>query len=262
MKLKKFHVDAFTNKLFGGNPACVIPLEHWLSDDILMNITKENNLAETAFVVFCSDHFHIRWFTPEIEMDLCGHATLAAAHVIKKHLNYKQDIIRFQSASGDLDVTFDEDKYVLNFPSRMPQLTTLPTIIEESLNIKPTEVYKARDYVLLYETEDDILALNPDENRLKNIDLGHGGIVCTSKGNETDFVSRFFTPGASIFEDPVTGSAHCSLIPLWSKKLDKDELTAAQLSKRKGNLYCKNNKDRVEISGNAVTYSIGEITLT
>jgi PhzF family phenazine biosynthesis protein len=261
MTLKKYHVDAFTDKLFGGNPACVIPLDEWMTDELLLQITRENNLAETAFFVKEGDRFHIRWFTPELEMDLCGHATLATAHVIKKHLEYDGDKIRFTSASGDLEVDFDDDKYVLNFPSRMPEPDSLPSIIEDSLNIQPLDVYLSRDYVLLYESEDDILALEPDENRLKAIDLGHGGIVCTAPGRENDFVSRFFTPGASIFEDPVTGSAHCSLIPFWSERLDKKVLTASQISSRKGVLYCEDMGDRVAIAGHAVTYSCGEIYL-
>ena len=259
--LKKYHVDAFTNRLFGGNPACVIPLEEWLSDELLLQITKENNLAETAFFVRESDRFHIRWFTPELEMDLCGHATLATAHVIKKHFDHVGETIRFTSASGDLEVAFDGDKYVLDFPSRMPVPTSLPSIIEDSLNIQPMDVFQSRDYVLVYESEDDILALEPDENRLKGIDLGHGGIVCTAPGREVDFVSRFFTPGASIFEDPVTGSAHCSLIPFWSKRKERKVLTASQLSYRKGRLYCEDKGERVAIAGHAVTYSCGEIYL-
>jgi PhzF family phenazine biosynthesis protein len=261
MKLTKYHIDAFTNKLFGGNPACVIPLEEWLPDELLINITKENNLAETAFFVPEADRFHIRWFTPEIEMDLCGHATLATAHVIKKHLEYKEDRIRFTSASGDLEVAFEDHKYVLDFPSRMSVPTSLPSIIEDSLNIQPIEVFQARDYVLLYESEDDIMALEPDENKLKAIDLGHGGIVCTAIGRESDFVSRFFTPGASIFEDPVTGSAHCSLIPFWKEKIGKEQMLAMQLSDRKGVLHCSDCGDRVKIAGHAVSYSVGEIYL-
>nr|WP_320118584.1 PhzF family phenazine biosynthesis protein [uncultured Marinifilum sp.] len=261
MKLKKYHIDAFTDKLFGGNPACVIPLSKWLSDEILLNITKENNLAETVFFVPVGDKFHIRWFTPEIEMDLCGHATLAAAHVIKKHLNYKGNVIRFGSESGELFVICAQDKYILDFPARIPLISELPTIISASLNIQPKEIYKARDYVLIYESEEEILTLCPDKNKLEKIDLGQGGIVCTAKGNNVDFVSRFFTPGASIFEDPVTGSAHCSLIPFWSKRLFKDELLAHQLSSRKGVLYCKNKGERVEIAGSALTYSVGEIYL-
>jgi PhzF family phenazine biosynthesis protein len=261
MKLKKYHIDAFTDKLFGGNPACVIPLNEWLPDDLLVNITKENNLAETAFFVPEASRFHIRWFTPEIEMDLCGHATLATAHVIKQHLNYNEDKIRFTSASGDLEVVFDGDRYVLDFPSRMPLPTSLSSIIEDGLNIQPLEVFQARDYVLRYETEEEILALEPDEYKLRAIDLGHGGIVCTAPGRESDFVSRFFTPGATIFEDPVTGSAHCSLIPFWSEKLGKENLLAFQLSDRKGILICEDKGERVTIAGNAVTYSIGEINL-
>ncbi|WP_461631306.1 PhzF family phenazine biosynthesis protein [Labilibaculum euxinus] len=261
MKLQKYHVDAFTNKLFGGNPACVIPLKDWLPDEIMFSITKENNLAETAFFIETKDEFHIRWFTPEVEMDLCGHATLATAHVIKKHLNYKGDVIRFQSASGELQVSFEADKYVLDFPSRMPRIAELPEIISASLNIQPKEVYLARDYVLVYESEEEVKALNPDKNKLEQIDLGHGGIICTALGNEADFVSRFFTPGASIFEDPVTGSAHCSLVPFWSNRLNKNDLLAYQISDRHGVLNCTNMNHRVMLRGNAITYSVGEIYL-
>lgn len=262
MELKKYHIDAFTYNLFGGNPACIIPLEEWLSDDLLMKITQENNLAETAFFTQKNDRFHIRWFTPETEMDLCGHATLACAHVIKSHLYYEADTIYFDSESGELVVSCEDERYVLDFPSRMPEVSELPAIISDSLNLKPKEIFKARDYVLIYENEEDILALNPDKNRLEGIDLGHGGIVCTAPGTEADFVSRFFTPGASIFEDPVTGSAHCSLIPFWSKRMNKEDLLAHQISSRKGELFCKNKGDRVLIAGRAVTYSIGIVYLT
>ncbi len=261
MKLTKYHVDAFTDQLFGGNPACVIPLEEWLADDLLMKITQENNLAETVFFTKTNNGFQIRWFTPEIEMDLCGHATLASAHVIKKHLNYSGDKICFTSASGELSVTFDEDRYVLDFPSRMPEKAGLPDIIKASLNVQPQEVFQARDYVLIYQSEEEIKALNLDKNMLEAIDLGYGGIVCTALGKEADFVSRFFTPGATIFEDPVTGSAHCSLVPFWSKQLMKKYLLAHQISDRHGILYCTNNEDRVLLAGNAKTYSVGEIYL-
>lgn len=261
MKLTKYHVDAFTDQLFGGNPACVIPLEDWLPDDLLMKITKENNLAETVFFTKTNNGFHIRWFTPEIEMDLCGHATLASAHVIKKYLNYSGDKICFTSTSGDLTVSFDEDRYVLDFPSRMPKKAELPAIIKASLNWQPQEVFLARDYVLVYKSEEEVKALNPDKNKLEAIDLGHGGIVCTSLGEEADFVSRFFTPGATIFEDPVTGSAHCSLVPFWSKRLKKKELLAHQISDRHGILFCTNKEERVLIAGNAKTFSVGEIYL-
>lgn len=261
MKLKKYHIDAFTDKLFGGNPACVIPLKEWLPDEMLFLITKENNLAETAFFIETKDVFHIRWFTPDVEMDLCGHATLATAHVLRKHLNYKGDVIRFTSASGELQVSFDADKYVLDFPSRMPGIAELPEIISASLNSQPKEVYLSRDYVLVYESEEEIKALNPDKNKLEQIDLGHGGIICTAIGNEADFVSRFFTPGATIFEDPVTGSAHCSLVPFWSERLNKKDLLAYQISDRHGVLYCTNKNDRVLLCGGAVTYSVGDIYL-
>lgn len=259
MELTKYHVDAFTEQLFGGNPACVIPLEEWLSDDLLKKITQENNLAETVFFVENKCGFHIRWFTPEIEMDLCGHASLACAHVIKKHLDYAGNKICFSSASGDLSVSFEQDRYVLDFPSRMPQKAELPALIKASLNVQPQEVYLARDYVLVFQSEEEVKALNLNKNILEAVNLGTGGIVCTAIGKEADFVSRFFTPGASLFEDPVTGSAHCSLVPFWAKRIGKEKMLAYQLSARKGVLFCENKLERVLIAGNAVTYSCGVI---
>ena len=254
-----YQIDAFTNSIFGGNPACVVPLPSWLPDEILLKITQENAVAETAFFVPKGDRFHLRWFTPEIEMDLCGHATLATAHCLKTILKYPSNDIVFETVSGNLSVAVKDGFYFLDFPSRIPVPAALPELIEKSLNIPPKEVYKSRDYVLVYDAEQEVKNININKEVFDQINLGTGGVIVTSEGTSCDFVSRFFTPQASILEDPVTGSAHCSLTPLWAKKLHKKELTAQQLSKRKGVLNCLDKNDRVIISGQARTYSIGKI---
>jgi PhzF family phenazine biosynthesis protein len=259
MKLNLYQIDAFTNTIFGGNPACVVPLDEWLSDDLLFKITKENAVAETAFFVHKGDKIHLRWFTPEIEMDLCGHATLATAHCLKSILNYPKTKIIFETLSGDLSVLIKNDFYFLDFPSRMPLISKLPEIIEKSINIQPKEVFKSRDYVLIYDSEEDIKNIKIDRQIFDQINLDPGGVIVTSKGNYCDFVSRFFTPQASILEDPVTGSAHCSLIPFWANRLNKKELSAIQISERIGKLSCEDKGDRVIISGQAKTYSIGSL---
>lgn len=259
MKLELYQIDAFTDKTFGGNPACVVPLKDWLPDDTLFRITKENAVAETAFFVDKGDKIHLRWFTPEIEMDLCGHATLATAHCLKTILNYPKDRITFETQSGDLTVIVEKDLYHLNFPSRMPIVSKLPETIGKSLNIPPKEVYKSRDYVLVYKTEQDIENIKVDRQTLDQINLDPGGVIVTAKGADCDFVSRFFTPQASILEDPVTGSAHCSLIPFWASRLEKNEMNAKQISDRVGELQCQYKEDRVIISGKAKTYSIGNL---
>ena len=259
MKLELYQIDTFTDRIFGGNPACVVPLKYWLPDNILLKITKENAVAETAFFIDKGDKIHLRWFTPQIEMDLCGHATLATAHCLKTILNYPKDKIIFETLSGELTVTIKNDLYSLDFPSRMPMVSELPETIIKSLNILPKEVYKSRDYLLLYETEQDVENIKIDRHIFDQINLDPGGIIITAKGNNCDFVSRYFTPQASILEDPVTGSAHCSLIPFWSSKLGKTELNALQISDRIGKLQCQNKKDRVIISGKAKTYAIGNL---
>ena len=259
MKLEIYQVDAFTNRVFSGNPAAVCPLKEWLDDELMLKIAIENAVAETAFIVQVGTLFEIRWFTPEIEMDLCGHATLAAAHVIFRHLGYGSSEITFHSKSGKLLVHVDENLIHLNFPSRMPKKSIAPKAIIDALSIKPVEIYKSRDYVLLYETEEQVKALQVNKETLDQINLDPGGVVTTAKGNEVDFVSRYFTPQASILEDPVTGSAHCSLIPFWAAKLNKNKLLAMQLSSRLGTLLCENEGDRVIISGEAVTYLQGNI---
>lgn len=257
MKLELYQIDAFTNKIFGGNPACVVPLTEWLPDEMLLKIAKENAVAETAFFVTKGEKIHLRWFTPDLEMDLCGHATLATAHCLKSILNYPSNTIIFETLSGDLTVVAENDFYFLDFPSRMPIKSDLPKEISKSLNIQPKEVYKSRDYVLVYESEEDIKQIDINRQFFDQINLGPGGVIVTAKGNACDFVSRFFTPQATILEDPVTGSAHCSLIPFWANRLQKNELKAMQLSERIGNLNCTNKENRVIISGQARTYSIG-----
>ena len=259
MKLDIYQVDAFTSDIFNGNPACVVPLDKWISDEILLKIAQENAVAETAFYVKNSDKYHLRWFTPEIEMDLCGHATLATAHVIYSILGLKKEKIVFETLSGDLIVKIKDHLYFMNLPSRMPLPKKLPKNIYDSLNIKPLEVYKARDYLLLFNSEDDVKNININTELFNKKNLGTGGVICTSRSNNCDFVSRVFFPQASILEDPVTGSAHCSLVPFWSNRLGKNELTARQISSRGGNLKCFNRDNRIEICGDAKTYLIGKI---
>lgn len=259
MKLDLYQIDAFTDKIFGGNPACVVPLQNWLSNDTLLKIAKENAVAETAFFVDYGDKIHLRWFTPEIEMDLCGHATLATAHCLKTILNYTKDEIIFNTLSGDLIVMVDNGTYTLDFPARMPTETILPETIKKSLNIQPKEVFKSRDYVLVYDSETEIKNIIIDRQNFDKINLDPGGVIVTSKGDNCDFVSRFFTPQASILEDPVTGSAHCSLIPFWAGRLNKKNMLAFQLSDRLGKLNCVDSGNRVLISGQAKTYSVGSL---
>lgn len=259
MKLPLYQIDAFTDKVFGGNPACVVPLQNWLPDEVLLKIAKENAVAETAFFVDKGEKIHLRWFTPEIEMDLCGHATLATAHCLHSILNYPHNKIVFETLSGDLTIMIEKDFYSMDLPSRMPVASELPEIIQKSLNIAPKEVLKSRDYVLVYDSEEEIKNIKVDRQTFDQINLDPGGVVVTAVGDNSDFVSRYFTPQSSILEDPVTGSSHCSLVPFWSSRLDKDNLDAIQVSERVGVLKCQNKKDRVIISGKAKTYSEGNL---
>lgn len=257
MKLELYQIDAFTESVFHGNPACVVPLKTWLPDETLLKIARENAVAETAFFIDNGDRVHLRWFTPEIEMDLCGHATLATAHCLISILNYQRDRIIFETKSGDLTVDVKDGVYYMDFPSRIPEASTLPEIISRSLNIQPKEVFKARDYVLVYDSEEDVKNINIERSVFDLINLDPGGVIVTSAGTDSDFVSRYFTPQSSILEDPVTGSAHCSLIPFWSSRLGKDKLFARQISERGGQLYCENKNERVIVAGKAQTYSAG-----
>jgi PhzF family phenazine biosynthesis protein len=258
MKIRMFQVDAFTEKLFGGNPAAVCLLTESLPDALMQKIAAENNLAETAFVTETGNSFNIRWCTPKVEVDLCGHATLASAHVIFHHLNYPGKTIRFSSRSGILEVRKENDLLVLNFPTDTIQKGCLPVSVTESLGMAPVEILKGKtDYLLVYENQQQVESLDPDFAGLCKATAR--GIIVTAKGNESDFVSRFFAPQVGINEDPVTGSAHTTLIPYWSARLCKKEMTAIQLSERRGYLECKDLGERVEIAGKAVTYLEGEI---
>lgn len=258
MELNLYQIDSFTDQTFGGNPACVVPLEKWLPEDIMLKIAKENAVAETAFFIDKGDKVHLRWFTPEIEMDLCGHATLATAHCLKTILNYKHEKVVFETLSGDLTVLLDKKLYQMELPSRMPVVCDLPEQIEKSLNIQPKEIFKSRDYVLVYDNETEVRNIKIDRNIFDQINLDPGGVIVTALGDKCDFVSRFFTPQASILEDPVTGSAHCSLTPFWAIRLNKKSLEALQVSERVGKLFCEDKGERVVISGQAKTYSIGK----
>ncbi|RLJ32127.1 PhzF family phenazine biosynthesis protein [Chryseobacterium sp. 7] len=257
MKLELYQIDAFTDEIFHGNPACVVPLKNWLPDEILLKIARENAVAETAFFIDNGNTIHLRWFTPEIEMDLCGHATLATAHCLATILNYKSNRITFDTKSGELTVDVKDGMYYMDFPSRMPEVAALPDTIAQSLNMQPKEVFKARDYVLVYDSEEDIKNIEIERSIFDLINLDPGGVIVTSTGTNSDFVSRYFTSQSSILEDPVTGSAHCSLIPFWSERLGKDTLFARQISERGGQLYCENKNERVIVAGKARTYSVG-----
>jgi PhzF family phenazine biosynthesis protein len=259
MKIRIYQVDAFTDKVFSGNPAAVCPLDNWLDDSILQNIAAENNLAETAFYVRGKEHLEIRWFTPKVEVDLCGHATLAAAFVLFNYEDHDSDLINFYShRSGMLTVTRNEDLLTLNFPTDDIHQIELPAEVKNAFNFTPLECHKGNtDYMIIFNNETEIRDLSPDLTSLKKLDAR--GVIVTAKGDNVDFVSRFFAPQVGIDEDPVTGSAHTSLTPYWSEKLKKNELTAIQLSARKGYLQCKNLKERVDISGKAKLYLRGEI---
>ena len=259
--LQIFQIDAFTSEIFKGNPACVMPLDNWLPDDTLLKIAKENNVSETAYFIKKEDHFYLRWFTPEIEMDLCGHATLATAYCLRNHLNYKKDSVKFDSMSGELVVKFNVDYMQMDFPHRKPVKSDLPQNILDSLSIKPIEILKSRDYILIYDNEDQIKNIKIDKELFDKKNIDPGGVVITSVGTKSDFVSRYFIPQCSFFEDPVTGSTHCSLVPYWSEKLNKKKLKSIQLSERGGEMICEDVLNRVLINGKAVTYSEGHVHL-
>ena len=259
MEQKIYQVDAFADRIFSGNPAAVCPLDRWLSDDILQKIAMENNLAETAFYVKEGSRYQIRWFTPEVEVDLCGHATLASAYVLFNHEHHEGELIQFFSdRSGDLSVSRNGDLLTLNFPADTLEQIELSEQITDGFNIKPVLAFKGKtDYMLVYEKEAQIRALTAFFDNISKLKVR--GIIVTAPGDEVDFVSRFFAPQVGVNEDPVTGSAHTSLTPYWSERLHKTELSAIQLSARKGYLKCTQLGDRVEISGKASLYLKGEI---
>ncbi|HEY3373138.1 MAG TPA: PhzF family phenazine biosynthesis protein [Prolixibacteraceae bacterium] len=260
MRLPLFQADAFASSLFKGNPAAVVPLIEWLPDKILQQIALENNLSETAFFIAEGDHFHIRWFTPKAEVNLCGHATLATAHILFNELEFQGNILVFNSKSGMLTVRKTDDKLQLDFPADFIQQVEMNLSFTDALGLKAIATFKGRtDYLLLFESEEMIQTIKPNFHLLKQTDAR--GIMVTAAGKEVDFVSRFFAPGVGVDEDPVTGSAHTSLVPFWSARLQKTELTALQLSERGGQLWCTLAGDRVLIAGKAITYLRGEIEI-
>jgi len=260
MKLPIYQVDAFTKELFTGNPAAVVPLNEWLPDYTMQKIAQENNLAETAFFVWEEDHYHIRWFTPAIEVPLCGHATVASAYVIYNFLKPELETIRLQSKSGELLVTKEDGLISLNFPANKPEPVEAPKQLLEAVPIKPNQVLFNKSYLAIFDSEEIIRSMKPDIRALE--ELHEFGLIISAKGDNYDFVSRFFVPGAGIDEDPVTGFAHTLFTPYWSEQLGKKKMKAYQASARGGEVFVENlENDRVKLSGNAVLYMKGEINI-
>jgi PhzF family phenazine biosynthesis protein len=260
MQIPLFQVDAFTARPFAGNPAAVCPLERWLDDDRMQAIALENNLSETAFFVQDGDGYRLRWFTPKVEVDLCGHATLASAFVIFNILEPSKQTVRFDTRSGELVVRREGDLLAMDFPARPPRRSESSAELAAALGKAPLELWEARDYMALYESEDDVRSLAPNMDLLVKVD--HFAVIVTAPGRAgVDFVSRFFAPAKGIPEDPVTGSAHCTLIPYWAERLGKTSLHALQVSPRGGELWCESHSGRVTISGKAVLFLEGSARL-
>ncbi len=258
-RIRIYQVDAFSSQVFAGNPAAVCPLEEWLPDDRMQAISRENNLSNTAFFVPGGDGFCLRWFTPEVEVDLCGHATLASAFIVLNDLTPSANSVRFQTKSGALVVNREGDLFSLDFPSRPPRESDVGPQLIEALGGRPETVLASRDCLAVYASEDEVRKLEPNMQLLSKVDTF--GIIATAPGKDVDFVSRFFAPAQGVPEDPVTGSAHCALIPYWSKRLGKTKLHAYQVSKRGGELWCQDRGDRVTISGKAARFMEGTIYL-
>lgn len=260
MKIKQYQVDAFASRVFEGNPAAVCPLDSWPDDGLLQAIAQENNLSETAFFVPTANGFALRWFTPVEEVDLCGHATLATAHVIFEKLGYAKPSITFATHSGDLFVKKQGGLLQMDFPACPPVACAKPELLVQGLGgACPIEILVAADYMAVFESEAAVRAIKPDHALLSQLDLR--GVIITAAGNDVDFVSRFFAPRLGVPEDPVTGSAHCQLTPYWAGKLGRNRLSARQVSQRGGNLTCELVANRVLISGSAVMFMEAEITL-
>jgi PhzF family phenazine biosynthesis protein len=259
MKHCIYQVDAFTDTLFGGNPAAVIPLDSWLEDELMQKIAMETNLSETVFFVRGEGSYHIRWFTPEYEIDLCGHATLASAFIIKNFVDANTGNICFTTQkAGQLNVYIDNDQYTLDFPARKPQLCNPPDDLLKSLGLTTAvEILRSRDYFVVLEDEAAVLACKPDYSIMQALDTI--GVIVTAKGTSAEVVSRCFYPGAGIPEDPVTGSAHCNIVPYWTEKLGKLKLVCKQASSRTGFLECELKGDRVLMSGTCVLFSEGKL---
>lgn len=259
MGLKLYQVDAFTSAVFGGNPAAVCPLDRWLDDALMQAIATENNLSETAFFVPENGAFGLRWFTPVAEVDLCGHATLATAYVVFRHVRPDTARVDFDTKSGRLTVTREGKRLAMDFPALPAEPCNPSEDIARGLSAEPSAVYTGQDYMAVFDREAQVRAIAPDQTVLARLD--RRGVVVTAPGEESDFVSRFFAPKYGVPEDPACGSAHCMLTPFWAERLGKSELLAHQLSPRGGELFCVANGDRVGISGNAVQYLEGEIAI-
>lgn len=259
MKLPIYQVDAFSGRLFGGNPAAVVILEEWLDDVVLQAIAAENNLAETAFVLPEGESCALRWFTPELEVDLCGHATLAAAQVLFQHYFRDRDQVAFATRSGELSVSRSGEILALDFPSRPGVRVPVDEAMMAALGVKPSEAFQARDLLVIFDSEEEVRTYRPDFGRIATLDTF--AVIISAPGSDVDFVSRFFAPRAGVPEDPVTGSAHCTLVPYWAERLGKKSLAARQLSARGGELYCELRGDRVLIGGRTVEYLRGEILI-
>ena len=256
MRLPLYQIDAFADAVFKGNPAGVVPLEAWLADELMQAIAAENNLSETAFFIRQGDEYGLRWFTPAVEVDLCGHATLATAFLIFTRLDPERGRVRFHTRSGVLEVLRVGERLEMDFPARPPKPCAVPAGLVEALGTKPQEVLESRDLLVAFQSQEKVAALAPDFGALKR--LGRA-VIATAPGSGCDFVSRFFAPNFGIDEDPVTGSAHSTLIPYWSQRLGKVDLFARQISQRVGTLYCSDRGDRVGIAGDAVLYLEGTI---
>ncbi len=259
MKLPLYQIDAFTSRMFGGNPAAVVLLETWLPDRALQAIAAENNLAETAFVVPRGEIMPLRWFTPTVEVDLCGHATLAAADVLFRHLFPSAKRLTFETRSGHLTVTRDGDLLAMDFPSRPGKPVVIEDAVVSALGARPKELYRARDLLAIFESESQVRDLQPDFGRIASIDAF--AITVSAPGEAVDYVYRFFAPRQGIPEDPATGSANCTLVPYWAARLGKADLVAKQLSARGGDLRCALQGDRILIAGRTVEYLRGEIAV-
>jgi len=259
MRIPMYQVDAFADHVFGGNPAAVCLLESWLDDSLLQSIAAENNPAETAFTVRQGDVFAIRYFTPEKEVDLSGHATLASAHVVLRYLRPTLTSVVFRSQSGDLAVSRDGKRLSMLFPRRKAEVCPVPIEVVRGLGQEPRETFKARDYLAVFRDEEEVRALRPDFAALAQIDAL--GVIATAPAKDYDFVSRFFAPRAGINEDAVTGSAHCTLAPYWAERLGKRKLRAKQISKRGGEIYCEDRRNEVVIAGRTVEYFNGTIEI-
>jgi predicted PhzF superfamily epimerase YddE/YHI9 len=259
MKLRLYQVDAFADKVFEGNPAAVVPLDGWLDDDLLLAIANENNLSETAFFVHADSRYDLRWFTPEAEVDLCGHATLASAHVLFEHLGYSGDEIVFDSRSGELRVRRCAVGLEMDFPAGKRREMGIPAGIDEALGARPRQAFESDDCMVVFGSEAEVRALAPDFRALSR--MPGRGVIATAPGDAVDFVSRCFYPKVGVEEDPVTGSAHCQMAPYWAERLGKDELLARQVSARGGSIRCRVAGERVKLAGPAVDYLVGTIRL-